>query len=226
MKYRIFFSALLLVLSACSDDDTSGPPDASAAADMTADAIPTDLGEVDGGVEEDQGAMVTDMTVLVDAATDMDKANDMSVAPDATTDSGVDAAVDMAIADPYAGRPLGQCVVNDDCPENPNGKLCNRNLPGGSCGFCGNDSVCDDECFNGTCITTCGETEDCPPGLRCTGTGRCAAERCDSGVCPVPLFGCSESDFCTRIDCSNDPNSCPSGTTCVDELCIEDRMLN
>ncbi len=131
---------------------------------------------------------------------------------------------DMGGGDPYAGRPTGQCTVDDDCPTNPNGKTCNRALPGGSCGACGNDSACDDTCFNGTCITTCSSTDDCPPGLQCGGTGRCGAVRCTNDVCPIPLFGCSASGFCARVDCSNG-QACPADTTCTDGLCIEDRSL-
>lgn len=219
MKFRIFLSAFLLVFSACSDDENPAPDTGDSSADMSSDVQTNDLGQANDGGVEDQGP-ASDMMTVADAAVDM------AVEPDATSDTGVDAAVDMSTGDPYAARPLGQCVIADDCPENPNGKVCNRNLPGGSCAACGDNTVCDDECNFGTCITTCSDDTDCPPGLGCTGTGRCGAESCVNDVCPIPLFGCSESGLCTRIDCSQDASVCPAQTTCVQGLCIEDRMLN
>lgn len=166
--------------------------------------------------------MGDDLGTVSDAGSDT--GSDMSLA-DAEQDLGVDAAAD--VGDPFASRPVGQCAVTSDCPENPNGKDCNRLLPGGSCGACDafNDLFCDDTCFNGTCVTTCGTTEECPAGLRCTGSGRCAAQPCVNDVCPVPMFGCSASGLCQRIDCSADANICPSNTTCLLGLCIEDRQL-
>lgn len=152
--------------------------------------------------------------------------NGTNVEMDAGTDvSEMDAGMDTG--DPYATRPLGQCAVNSDCPENPNGKMCNRMLPGGSCGNCDafNDQFCDDTCFNGTCVTTCDVDDDCAPGLRCTAAGRCGAVACVNDVCPVPLFGCSDSGLCTRVACDADPSVCPSGTTCLLGVCIEDRQL-
>lgn len=164
---------------------------------------------------------------LVDAGADMsvtDAGADMSVV-DAAVDVGVDATND--VGDPYANRPIGQCAVNDDCPTNPNGKLCNRLLPGGSCGACDafNDQYCDDTCLAGTCITTCANTDECPAGLRCTSNGRCVAQACVNDVCPVPMFGCSTSGLCQRIDCSADATICPTNTTCSAGLCIEDRQV-
>ena len=153
-----------------------------------------------------------------------DAGQDMSLA-DVGSDASVDAASD--VGDPYASRPVGQCAVSADCPTNPNGKDCNRLLPGGSCGACDavNDQYCDDTCFSGTCVTTCETNDDCPAGLRCTGSGRCAAQPCLDDLCPVPMFGCSASGFCQRIDCSADANICPANTTCLSGLCIEDRQL-
>lgn len=223
MKVRALLFAALLALSACSDDETSVASDVgSPVADMASDLNAGDLVESqDSGDGEDAGDNVpSDMSSMPDAALDM------TSMPDAAPDAAPDATIDMATADPYEGRPLGQCVVADDCPDNPNGKICNRNLPGGSCGACGNDTVCDDECLVGTCITTCGDTADCPPGLRCTSTGRCGAQSCVDDVCPVAFFGCSDSGLCTRIDCSADASMCPAQTSCIQGLCIEDRMLN
>jgi len=134
---------------------------------------------------------------------------------------------DMGFVDLYPNRPLGQCVVSSDCPENPNGKVCNRLLPGGSCGACdgANDLYCDDTCLQGTCVTTCQSNDDCPPGLGCSNGGRCGAVMCNNGQCPFPLFGCSATNRCQRISCEEDANVCPTGTQCVADLCIETRML-
>ncbi len=131
--------------------------------------------------------------------------------------------------DPYADRPLGQCTVNADCPNGPQGRICNRVLPGGSCGGCGNDSHCpvDTSCVEGvgSCAQDCTTTNDCAPGLSCGATGRCGAMLCVDGACPVPLFGCSASNRCQRVSCTVQAD-CPAMTTCISGLCIEDRQTN
>lgn len=232
MKFPTIIAMLFGFLIGCSDSETSPKP--------------TDMG-TDSSIEPDQDGMtVQDMTaqdMQVEDMTAQDMAvQDMAVqdmaAPDMpledmpVEDMSVDQAVDMTLdmpqdmADPFEGRPIGQCVESSDCPTNPNGAFCNRTLPGGSCGGCGIDSHCDDECFNGVCVTTCQTNTDCPPGLSCTGAGRCGAMMCVNGQCPDSLFGCSASNRCERIDCSDDAGVCPNGTTCTSGLCVEDRALN
>jgi hypothetical protein len=127
--------------------------------------------------------------------------------------------------DPYSGRPLGQCVVNDDCPLNALGeRLCLRSTPGGVCSGCGTADHCpaDTDCNSGTCVAACDFDDDCPPGMLCSGMGRCIVQSCAQDICPTPLFGCNASDYCQRAVC---PGACPPYTTCVDGLCIEDRAL-
>ncbi len=199
---RRFLIACVLVLAACSDDST---PENNSATNNTS-----------------TNNTSTNNTSTNNTATNNTATN--NVQPDMGE-------VDMAdedmnpFVDPYPDRPLGQCVVASDCPENPNGKVCNQLLPGGSCGACDafNDLYCDDTCFNGTCITTCQDTDDCPPGLSCT-NGRCGAALCVNNICPVPWFECSASNRCQRISCS-DGAECPDGTQCVSGLCMEQRML-
>lgn len=246
MAPKISFRLLAVVTAAClilgcSDDssdltDDTGVPsdvgsshsDMQTASDMTVSSDSeadqneetVDTGSRDASQSLDQDGMSVDMDTedlsTSDAGLDDMGTDDSDMAPDTGNDMS---------SDPYEGRPVGQCAVSSDCPENPNGKFCNRLLPGGSCGNCGTDVACEDECRVGTCVTTCSTTDDCPPGLRCS-SSLCRAQSCTNGVCPVPFFGCSSSDLCTRIDCSQDASVCPSGTSCLSGLCIEDRFLN
>jgi hypothetical protein len=234
MKLPKLTALLLLFLFGCSDSETSPTPtdmgtDSSVVADQ--DVMPVqDMAAQDMQAEDMQRE---DMSVQDMSVDDM-SVDDMSVdqATDMTEDMSVDQSADMTVdmtqdmADPFEGRPIGQCVASSDCPSNPNGAFCNRTLPGGSCGGCGIDSHCDDECFNGVCVTTCQTNTDCPPGLSCTGAGRCGAMMCVNGQCPDSLFGCSASNRCERVDCSDDAGVCPTGTTCTSGLCVEDRALN
>jgi hypothetical protein len=41
----------------------------------------------------------------------------------------------------------------------------------------------------------------------------------------VPQFTCSESGLCNRATCAPDA-PCPSGTACVDDLCVENNLLD
>ncbi len=173
--------------------------------------VQDDMGSTDAGPLDDGGA--TD-----GGATD-------AGGPDTGT---ADAGTPDAGTDPYEGRPTGQCTENLDCPETNLGRDCSEALPGGACLGCGTDA----DCPSGTscsmfsaCTTDCVEDADCPPGLECKGNNACGAIRCDNGICPVPLFGCSDSDLCTRVDCSADATLCPDGTTCTSGWCIEDRSL-
>src|SRR5690606_26949530 len=116
-------------------------------------------------------------------------------------------------SDPFAGRPLGQCVKDSDCP----GNICNHAVPGGQCQGAG--------CPTGTinngfgCVYECTTLDDCPPGLRCLSQGLCGIIPCSGGVCPISMFDCGEVDRCARVDCTSQ-NDCPSDTTCSGGHCI------
>ncbi len=218
MNIRYLLLPFLLVAAACSSDSNDSANNVVSNNSTNTASNNATTGSTTGSTNNVVADMGRDTNNAV-----ADAGSDMTLA-DLGQDLSVDASPD--VGDPYASRPLGQCAVTADCPDNPNGKDCNRALPGGSCGACDavNDQYCDDTCFNGTCITTCATTEECPAGLRCTGSGRCAAQPCLDDVCPVPMFGCSASGLCQRIDCSADANICPSNTTCLLGLCIEDRQ--
>lgn len=194
-----------------SGSDSTPLSDVGPFQDAAGDSMPS--------VASDSGsppAPIADMSA-VDSAVIMDTA----VLPDAEP-----VPVDAGRADEFAGRPIGQCTENSQCPEGPNGQSCSRALPGGACTGCGNDAHCpgDTVCALGNCVTECEDETDCPPGLRCLGSGRCAALRCAADVCPIPLFGCSPSGLCQRVSCSEQMD-CPAQTTCTAGLCIEDRAL-
>jgi hypothetical protein len=62
--------------------------------------------------------------------------------------------------------------------------------------------------------------------MECLGSGMCGIVPCADGSCPVSLFGCGESgERCARIDCSAGAGACPSGTSCIEGICIEARAL-
>lgn len=206
--------------SGTPDEPTNdiGGADTGAGDTGTTDTGPTDTGPADTGVptvdtgQPDSGS--ADTGTVDTGATDA-----------GATDAG---ALDTGESDPYTDRPTGQCVVSSDCPEGPMGSgQCSRTFPGGACNGCGNDSHCPGSttCLVGVCITECTSTDDCAPGLRCSSTNRCQAKSCVDDECPVPLFGCTDSGICGRIDCSSDDSLCPDDTTCVSGLCIEDRAL-
>jgi hypothetical protein len=213
---------MALGLVACSDDTT---PTNNAATNNTATNNTATNNTATNNTATNNTA--TNNAATNNTATNNTATNNAVTNNNPDVDMGEDMTPDMDVfVDPYPNRPLGQCVVDADCPENPNGKVCNQLLPGGSCGACDafNDLYCDDTCFNGTCITTCQDTEDCPPGLSCS-NGRCGATSCVDGTCPIPWFGCSASDRCQRISCEQNTNICPEGTECVSGLCMEKRML-
>ena len=189
--------------------------DARIITDMNAQAV--DLGRSIA----DAGGAVADAQ-QADAGTPSDSALPQDV--DAlTTDAGV---ADAGLQDEFAGRPVGQCTQNSDCPAGPNGQMCSPALPGGACTGCGTDDHCpgDAVCNLGTCVTQCNDVADCPPGLRCLGSGRCAAVRCEADECPVSLFGCSDSGQCSRRRCDAQMD-CPEQTTCTSGWCVENRAL-
>jgi hypothetical protein len=134
--------------------------------------------------------------------------------------------VGLGTVDSLAGRPMGQCRIDTDCPEGPNGQLCSRLLPGGACIGCGTDEHCPNRtrCQFGTCIAECEETNDCAPGLRCLNSGRCAAMPCADGRCPVDLFTCDSSQRCTRSTC-REQTDCSERTICLQGICIEQRIM-
>lgn len=233
----VVLTCCVVMMIACGKDESSEGiqihPDTP---DVVHDASEGDTG---GEVLQDAALLpdvsdasaVPDVSPVPDVSISEDVALVDDVSSDATEDATEDAAEPTAdveeFIDPYAGRPLGQCTVNADCPEGPQGRLCNRPLPGGSCGGCSSTQGCpsDTECSNfGVCVMECQSIDDCAPGLRCLGSGQCAAQPCVQGQCPVSLFGCSDSGFCTRISCT-EQSECPEQTTCTSGLCIEDRAL-
>ncbi|MCK5689363.1 hypothetical protein KAI87_08840, partial [Myxococcota bacterium] len=122
----------------------------------------------------------------------------------------------------------GQCVDNGDCT---GGSECNVTAPGGICGSCmaSNDNCAPNHSCTayGSCNRICDYDEDCPEGMRCSGTGLCAVEYCVGGVCPSPLFGCpddNDSGMCIRVDCSGG-TACPTDTTCTNGVCVENISL-
>lgn len=130
---------------------------------------------------------------------------------------------------PWANRPVGQCVEDADCPDTgPSGAMCNRTAPGGICLACGaSDANCpaSAECNQfGSCSISCTVADECPPGQTCSVTGLCRIESCAAGVCPVPWFGCNGSNLCVRLPCDAG-QTCPADTTCTDGLCIENHAL-
>lgn len=164
---------------------------------------------------------VTEADTDTAASTDFET-NDSTENGSSSSSSATGTATDVPRAeDPYRNRPAGQCAEHSDCPDTANGRYCNRNLPGGSCSGCANDSQCHSgaTCSFGTCITDCSEDTDCPAGLYCLGSGRCAAVRCINESCPVDLFSCSSSGQCERESCSTNAD-CPELTTCIGELCV------
>lgn len=192
---------------------------------------PEDAGDV---VEDDIPA--TDSTEpRVDAEPDTDDPL-VDVAPDPSIDIALEVVVDPLVetGDPFAGRPPGQCIQHSDCPF-MNGldfRECRSNAPGGICacsasmeGDCPGESSCDTGL--GVCVTSCpgGTDDECPPGMWCS-AGRCGMMECVEGFCPVAMFGC-DYDFspprCSRVPCSE---GCPENTTCLSDLCVENRMLD
>lgn len=234
------FDRIVIVLALCafgcsSDPANSGTPDSGNVPDVA--TTTPDVGDsgVDGrdaaapdvAEPEDTGETREDTGQPNDAGDtgEADVSNGGGDTGDGT-DTG-DGADTGNGTDPYAGRPDGQCATTSDCPSAPSGPLCSAALPGGACLGCGNDSHCPSgtSCVVGTCVTDCDDDNDCPPGLQCLGGRRCAAVPCVAGACPIPLFGCSASDLCARVDCSGDAAACPADTTCNGSYCIEDRVL-
>lgn len=223
-RYLLFcVLSIALIATACDSDPTNtegGADDTGVATDVATEDVAddADTSASDTGADTDPADTSTD--VAEDAASDT---SPDTGSPDAQTDASPDTG-----ADPYAGRPLGQCTSDSDCPSGTGGSSCSEGLPGGACMGCGEDTHCPDgaTCSQfGVCTWDCSTDEDCAPGLECTTGGRCAAMLCDNGQCPVALFGCNDSDRCARIECADDASVCPDGTTCTDGWCIEDRAL-
>lgn len=198
-----------------------------------------DAGDVanDGSVPSDTVDLDDDPQVVDTTEPTIDAQPDTAVdlAPDPSIDVELEVVTDPSAdnGDPFADRPPGQCIQNSDCPLmiGLDFRECRAGAPGGICacsasmeGDCPGESECD-EGF-GVCVTTCpgGTDEECPPGMSCS-AGRCGMMQCVSGVCPVAMFGCDD-DFsparCSRVPCDE---GCPADTTCVSNLCIENRMV-
>ena len=240
----LFAAGFLVLLGTlgCSSDDSGGTP--STVVDSGEDRRRT---QPDQGQEDQQTADVsTDLSPRDVGDPGSDPAvtgEDLGAAEDTPAETTEDPTVDPAdtgagdtgetdASDPWEGRPLGQCAVNDDCPEVDGFASCVRTRPGGVCscrksdGGCPHTSYCHDEFPS--CVEDCstaGSQEDCPPGLVCSLTLLCKQLDCVGGECPVPLFGCDDSNRCARIECDGE-TICPDHTTCVAGYCVEDRLLD
>lgn len=241
-QIRVLCILVLFLFSlACSDDSTGGhEQNGSDATDAShADAVDKADAREEVGDARQSDARAEEEEDITDADRDADVTEDE--VDDATEEDVQDAAdaIDEedsgdtgdSSSDDYAGRPLGQCTENSDCPDGPMGQgICSRALPGGACMSCGNDSHCPSgsSCSDyGSCVGDCNADEQCAPGLRCLSSGICAAILCsDNSECPS-LFVCSGGTRgqCERTECAGDASTCPDATTCVDGRCIEDRAL-
>jgi len=234
---HLCFAVVTVVCAACASDGESSDPATgvrpSSMLDMDVQRGAIDVGMRSGAHRGLLDGMVSDLFMIIpmDAAPRVaDSA--LRVADTAPLDGAiVDAVIRLPDlsqnpADPFAGRPLGQCRLDTDCPNGPNGQSCSRRLPGGACLGCGLNEHCPQgtTCQFGTCIAECEGAEDCAPGLRCLNSGRCAAMPCVDGRCPVTLFSCDASQRCTRSICEAQVD-CPAATRCVEGVCVEQRAL-
>ena len=220
-----------------SDDSSSEAADAADSSSQTSDdtsgdgTSSDDQATTDDATDTDTDSTDTDSTDTTDE-TSTDTGDDTSDSSDDDTDSTdstdtTDTPDEATPAvDSFADRPLGQCVEDIDCKAQNDLMYCNRTHPGGVCLGCGTDDQCPGEtiCYVGSCVQECGELSDCPPGLYCTGAGRCGASWCVDNACADALYGCGETGRCARAACSG-AAECPAETTCTDGLCIEDREL-
>jgi hypothetical protein len=190
---------LLLALASCGA--AAGKGDAGAhdgpAADAVADGPTSDAAATDAANADAVGD-----TVAGDAA-----AADTAAADAAASDTGVDGA--------DASRPAGQCVVDGDCGS---GLTCTVTAPGGICAGCGASCPLGlaYDCLMGSCVRTCASDDECPWGLRCSGSALCALISCSGPTCPEP-FTC-QGGYCRRPPCSG---GCPGGWTCRGTVCTE-----
>ena len=170
-----------------------------------------------GSDETDSDGTGTDETGSDETETDETSADE--------TESG-ETGADETVVDSFADRPLGQCTSDMDCKAQNDLMYCNRAHPGGVCLGCGTDDQCpgDTVCYVGSCVQECSTLTDCPPGLYCTGAGRCGASWCVDDTCSDALYGCGDTGRCARVSCSGS-DDCPAETTCVEGLCIEDREI-
>lgn len=213
--------------TADSRQETAENADADTLPDVSVDGDETDSESVD---TEETSTPDTAETEEITSDTeesetfDLPETDDGEMADETSVDSLAEPEVDE---DPWAGRPIGQCNVDADCPDGSMGSgSCSRAMPGGVCIGCGTDQHCPvgTDCSQyGSCATSCVEDDDCPPGMSCALNGLCRAASCVDGACPVEMFACSSSNLCERASCVSD--DCPPHTTCVNGLCIEDRNL-
>lgn len=210
-------------------------PDDTSMSDAEADSISpdTDLPHADVSDVTEDASDIGPLDADTDDAMDGDVTGDADATPgDTSDDAGADVSADVetdtiVVTDPYEGRPAGQCVGNTDCPGEFT--FCADTAPGGICNGCtpgGTDCPAGTECGSfGACQRDCDTVEDCPLGLTCSGGGVCILLRCVSGVCPVPQFTCNESGLCNRAACGP-ATPCPTGTSCIDEICVEDNLVD
>lgn len=195
-----------------SSNNTTSP------ADMTTTTPPADMSPMlDMSVD-----MSVDMTADMAPAEDMAIEEDLGDLPQDMTSMEEDMSTELDMT--FPSRPAGQCTATADCGDA--NLTCSRQAVGGICqGPC---DACDNipdaytySCVQGSCVRDCASDDDCSLGRYCTGSGRCAIERCVDNVCPTPLFGCTSPDgVCQRFSCDA-MTPCPQGTTCTNGVCIE-----
>ena len=234
---HLCLAVVTVVCASCASDGESPDPATDVLPSLTLD-MDVQRGAIDVGTRSgsDGGlfdgkvsdlSMMTPMDAAPRVADSAPRVADIAPLDSATTDATIrlpDAS--QSPVDPFAGRPLGQCRLDTDCPNGPNGQSCSRRLPGGACLGCGLDEHCPQgtTCQFGTCIAECERAEDCAPGLRCLNSGRCAAMPCVDGRCPVEFFSCDASERCTRSLCEAQVD-CPAATRCLEGVCVEQRAL-
>jgi hypothetical protein len=123
----------------------------------------------------------------------------------------------------------GQCWKHSQCPQG----TCSAEAPGGICLGCGTPSLhCPadfDICATGgACSIDCSDDSDCisGSGMRCItdldGNDVCALRSCSNPGDCNSIYEC-RGGFCKRVLCPGG-GGCPSGTTCKDEICVEDHL--
>jgi hypothetical protein len=203
MRHGATFAVLLL---ACNPNPPAGDPD-------LATSPPDDLAQT---TNEDLAVATSDM------------ARDMTGLPPA--DLKMQSFPDFAGADLLVKNEPGQCYTNAHCGAM---RTCNKEAPGGICDGCmGFGANCksgfDDECIGGTCARGCSGNGDCLPGWTCAsfmGSQYCRLKSCTVPADCGPHLDCRNTGIgllCYRFLCPG--NNCPSGTTCLNGVCVENYL--
>ena len=236
--------AIFSMVSCSSEGSTDDPSTVTDTSDIGSDAADSSETSTDETVTDETGAdetgtdetgtdetgtdeTGTDETGTDETGTDETGTDETGIDETGTDETGTDeTGIDETSPDSFADRPFGQCTSDMDCKAQNDLMYCNRAHPGGVCLGCGTDDQCpgDTVCYVGSCVQECSALTDCPPGLYCTGAGRCGASWCVDDTCTDALYGCGDTGRCARASCVSG-DDCPAQTTCVDGLCIEDREI-